>query len=160
MRALALPGLLLVLGCTPSPPAPFRAPPPAPHAGPPAAPLVPAPAPSFAGVWRVVLVDGQVPRTGHSPILIRLGPELLHARADCANLGEPAYAIRGDVLSVEPPPKRLIGSCVRGLSDDESAFTRVFQPGAVGRLRGERLVLERAGRTVEAVREPASATAP
>jgi hypothetical protein len=101
----------------------------------------------------VTTVDGLTSPPAQSPILIRVEAGRIRARADCANLGEPSYAARGDVLSVEPPPQGLIHSCARGLSPYENAFRKVFQPGAVGRLVGERLVLQRAGSTVEAVRE-------
>lgn len=152
MRALAFTSLLLTVGCHPAPPPPFHAPPP-----PPPPPVfsrpAPAPAPHFVGFWRVTAVDGRPTPPRQSPILLQVGPELIHARADCANLGEPSFAVRGGVLSVEPPPQRVIGSCARGLSEFETAFTRVFQPGAVGRLRDGDLILERGGRTVEAVRD-------
>jgi hypothetical protein len=98
-------------------------------------------------------VDGRPTPARQSPILVAVEAGRIRARADCANLGEPSYVVRGDLLLVQPPPRGLIGSCVRGLSDYESAFTRVFKPGAAARVRNGRLVLDYAGRTVEAVRE-------
>ena len=148
-RALLLAAGLLLGACAEPPPQPRSSAPEVIAPGGPATPL-------FAGAWRVVAVDGRAPPAAQSPILIEVGPELVHARADCANLGEPAYAVRGDFLSIQPPPRRLISSCARGLSEYEAAFTQVFKPGAAGRLRDGRLVLDYAGRTAEAVRSRTS----
>jgi hypothetical protein len=109
--------------------------------------------PSFVGVWRVLTVDGRPTPARQSPILMTVEAGRIRARADCANLGEPSYVVRGELLLVQPPPTGLIGSCVRGLSDYERAFETVFRPGAAARLRDGRLVLDYAGRAVEAMRE-------
>jgi hypothetical protein len=143
-RALGLAGLLLLPGCSES------LPPPAPR---PAAerPVAQLPTP-FAGAWRVVAIDGRSPPAGQSPIELSIGAAALGARADCAYLAETRYAVAGGVMTLTPRPDGPVSSCTRGLSDFETAFNAVVRPGAVGRLRGDRLIVERGGRTVEAVR--------
>src|SRR3712207_9028737 len=44
----------------------------------------------------------------------------------------------GERLVVQPPPRRLIVSCARGLSEYETAFTQVFKPGASARIAEDR----------------------
>ena len=149
MRPLLLAALLPALGCSetpasgvrdtqPSPPAPLEA-------------QLPTP---FSGDWRVTAVDGQPAPPRHSPILISVGSAAVGARADCVRLGETRFVVRGGAMTLTPPPPSgPVAMCARGLSTFESAFSEVFRTGAVGRLRDGRLVLERGGRTIEAVRD-------
>lgn len=151
MTPIAIGGLLLAPGCSEAAPVAMQAPPPA-------APAAQLPTP-FAGTWRVVAIDGRAAPPRESPILISVGAAALGARADCAYLMDAPYAVANGAMTVRPRPPGMVTSCARGLSPFENTFREVVQAGAVGRLRGERLVLERDGRTVEAVREPESTTA-
>jgi hypothetical protein len=107
---------------------------------------------AFYGSWIVSIVQGNPPPPGQSPILLQIDSGRMFARADCAHLGQLSYIPEGRTLKIGAPPRRVVGSCARGLSNHERAFTQAFQPRAMARVAEGTLVIEGAAGEVRASR--------
>jgi hypothetical protein len=110
------------------------------------------PAEAFYGSWIVRTVQGKSPPSAQSPILLQIDSGRMFARADCAHLGQLSYLAEGRSLRIGAPPRRLVVSCARGLSNHERAFSEVFQPQAAVRVVDGALLIEGAAGEVRATR--------
>jgi hypothetical protein len=110
------------------------------------------PSEAFYGSWIVSSVQGKSPPPGQPPILLQIDSGRMFARADCAHLVQLSYVAEGRTLRIGAPPRRLVLSCARGLSDHERAFNAVLQPRATAKVVDGALVIQGAAGEVRATR--------